>query len=118
MPLTKSRFVIEPVGRHDSVIVHIGMALDFLNAGEFNTVCLEHVETGTRHFILDFSATGVLGSKGVEAISSLYTKVAPLNGQVVLASVLPPVEEMLSRAPLDKGVRYFPTLQAAREAFG
>ncbi len=118
MPLTKSHFVIEPTGRHDSVIVHIGIALDFLNVNDFNTVCLERVETGTRHFILDLSATGILGPKGVEAISSLYSTVAPLNGQVVLASVLPPAEEVLSRAQADEAFRQFPTVRAARDALG
>lgn len=107
---------VEPRNRQETMIVRIGGTLDFLNAADFKALCLEQMEAGTRHFILDFSGTAALGSTGLGAIFSLYLAVSPMNGQVVFASASSPVQEVVRIRHIDKIFAQFPTVQAAREA--
>jgi len=109
-------FVLEPTSDQESVIVHIGKALDFRNAAEFKTVCQEKVREGIRNFILDFSETGILDSTGLGSIFSLYRQVSPLNGQVVFASVSRPVQVVVQLTRTYKVFRQFPSVDAAQEA--
>lgn len=115
MQPTTMNFSVEPCNQ-DSVIVHVGKALDFRNAAEFKSMCQEQVRTGTRNFILDFSETGILDSTGLGSIFSLYRQVSPLEGQVVFASVSRPVQVVVQLTRTYKVFRQFPTVDAAREA--
>ena len=109
-------FVLEPTNDHESVVVHIGKALDFRNAAEFKTVCQEKVREGARNFILDFSDTGILDSTGLGSIFSLYRQVSPLNGQVVFASVSRPVQGVVRLTHIYKVFRQFHTVEEAQGA--
>ncbi len=109
-------FVLEPTNDHKSVIVRIWKALDFRNAAEFKTVCQEKVQEGARNFILDFSDTGILDSTGLGSIFSLYRQVAPLNGQVVFASVSRPVQAVVELTRAYKVFRQFHTVEEAQGA--
>ena len=109
-------FVLEPTNDHKSVIVRIWKALDFRNAAEFKTVCQEKVREGARNFILDFSDTGILDSTGLGSIFSLYRQVAPLNGQVVFASVSRPVQAVVELTHTYKVFRQFHTVEEAQGA--
>ena len=88
-------FALEPISQH-SVIVRVGKSLIFSNADAFKQACLDEVRDGARNFILDFSETGILDSTGLSAIFSLHRQIAPLNGEVVFASILPPVQVVVS----------------------
>lgn len=103
-------------GTQETVIVHIGKALDFRNAADFKTTCQDQVQSGSRNFILDFSETGILDSTGLGSIFSLYRQVSPLNGQVVFASVSRPVQVVVQLTRTYKVFRQFPSVDAAREA--
>ncbi len=109
-------FVLEPTNDHESVVVHIGKALDFRNAAEFKTVCQEMVRKGARKFILEFSGTGILDSTGLGSIFSLYRQVSPWNGQVVFASVSRPVQAVVQVTRTHSFFRQFPSVEAAQEA--
>ncbi len=104
---------IAPTTSPQTVVVRIGRALDFLNAGEFETLCNEHVAAGTRQFVLDFSGTGVLGSTGLGAIFALHRTVSPEGGQVIFACVSPPVQEVIKVMHIDQVFSQYPTVQAA-----
>lgn len=108
-------FPIEPATQ-ETVIVRIGKALDFRNAADFKSNCQQHVQSGARNFILDFSETGILDSTGLGSIFSLYRQVSPLNGQVVFASVSRPVQVVVQLTRTYKVFRQFPSVDAAREA--
>ena len=58
----------------ETVVIHVGEALDFRNADAFKSTFQEHVENGVRQFVLDFSDTEVLDSTGLGAIFSLYRR--------------------------------------------
>jgi anti-sigma B factor antagonist len=110
-----SNFTIKSRENH-IVSIEIGDALDSRNASEFKTLCKEEVEGGGRHFILDFSDTGILDSTGLGAIFSLYRQISPEDGQVVFASVSRPVKVVVQLTRTYKVFRQFPTVAEAREA--
>ena len=101
---------------NDIITVDIGEALDFRNASEFKHLCKEEVADGARHFILDFSDTGILDSTGLGAIFSLYRKVSSEDGQVVFASISRPVQVVVQLTRTYKVFRQFSTVSEAHEA--
>ncbi|MDX1418805.1 MAG: STAS domain-containing protein [Rubricoccaceae bacterium] len=96
-------------------VVRVGKALDFRNAAEFKASCQEHVRAGVRHFVLDFSGTGILDSTGLGVVFSLYRQLTPIGGQVVFASVSRPVQVVVQLTRTYKVFRQFPTVDAAVE---
>jgi len=99
----------------DIAVVRVGKALDFRNAAEFKAACQQHTKTGTRHFILDFSGTGILDSTGLGSIFSLYRQLTPLGGQVVFAAVSRPVQVVVQLTRTYKVFRQYPTVEAAHQ---
>ena len=108
-------FALESISQH-SMIVRVGTSLSFANAHAFKQACLDQVRDGIRNFILDFSETGILDSTGLGAIFSLHRQVAPLNGEVVFASVLPPVQSVIQVTGIYRVFLRYPSVEAAREA--
>lgn len=100
----------------DTVVVHMGEALDFRNADDFKDAFQDHVEEGIRHFILDFSDTEVLDSTGLGSIFSLYREISPHDGKVAFADVSRPVQVVVQLTRTYKVFRQFPSVQAAEEA--
>ncbi len=108
-------FALEPVSQH-SVIVRVGKSLIFSNAEAFKQACLDEIRDGARNFILDFSETGILDSTGLNAIFSLHRRVVPLNGEVVFASVSPPVQIVIQVTGIHRVFQRYSSVEAAREA--
>lgn len=100
----------------ETVVVHMGEALDFRNADDFKDTFQDHVEDGTRNFILDFSETEVLDSTGLGSIFSLYREISPDDGKVAFADVSRPVQVVVQLTRTYKVFRQFPSVQAAEEA--
>ncbi len=98
-----------------TIVVHIGKALDFRNAADFKASCQEHTRAGVRHFVLDFTGTGILDSTGLGVIFSLYRQLTPIGGQVVFASVSRPVQVVVQLTRTYKVFRQFPTVESAFE---
>lgn len=96
-------------------VVRIGRALDFRNAAEFKAAYQQHIQNGTRNFILDFSGTGILDSTGLGAIFSLYRQLTPVNGQVVFAAVSRPVQVVVQLTRTYKVFRQYPTVEDAHQ---
>ena len=108
-------FALEPISQH-SVIVRVGKSLIFSNAEAFKQACRDEIRDGARNFILDFSETGILDSTGLSAIFSLYRRVVPLKGEVVFASVSPPVQVVLEETGIYRVFQRYSSVEAAREA--
>jgi anti-sigma B factor antagonist len=103
--------------RADQVVtIDIGDALDFRNASDFKALCQEEADAGGRHFVLDFSGTGILDSTGMGAIFSLYRKVSPEDGEVVFAAVSKPVEVVVQLTRTYKVFQQFDDAAEARAA--
>ncbi|PQJ33630.1 anti-sigma B factor antagonist [Salinibacter sp. 10B] len=100
----------------ETVVVHMGEALDFRNADSFKSTFQAHVEDGVRNFILDFSETEVLDSTGLGSIFSLYREISPDDGKVAFADVSRPVQVVVQLTRTYKVFRQFPSVQAAKEA--
>lgn len=101
----------------ETVIIHVGEALDFRNADEFKATFEQHIESGVRQFILDFSDTEVLDSTGLGSIFSLYRAVSSDDGKVAFADVSEPVQVVVQLTRTYKVFRQFPSVEAAEEAF-
>jgi anti-sigma B factor antagonist len=110
-------FTVEPL-TEETVVVHMGEALDFRNAETFKTTFKEQIDDGARNFILDFSETGVLDSTGLGSIFSLYRQISPDEGQVAFADVSRPVQVVVQLTRTYKVFRQFPNVEAAAEALG
>ena len=99
-----------------AVIVHLDETLDFSNAGAFKAVCFDQIRLGTRHFVIDFSNTGILDSTGLGAIFSLYREVTRLEGQVVFASLSTPVRVVIQISRTQQVFPSYSSVEAACEA--
>jgi anti-sigma B factor antagonist len=108
-------FDVEPL-TSDTVIVHVGEALDFRNADEFKETFQDYVEDDIQNFILDFSETEVLDSTGLGSIFSLYREISPEDGQVAFADVSRPVQVVVQLTRTYKVFRQYPSVEAAKEA--
>jgi len=106
---------VEPLSPN-TVVVRVGESLDFRNADSFKTTFQNHIEEGTRNFILDFSDTEVLDSTGLGSIFSLYREVSPNDGQVAFANVSQPVEVVVQLTSTYKVFRQFDSVQEAKDA--
>jgi len=100
----------------ETVVVHMGEALDFRNADEFKDTFQEYVDDGVQNFILDFSETEVLDSTGLGSIFSLYREISPDDGKVAFADVSRPVQVVVQLTRTYKVFRQFPSVEAAQEA--
>lgn len=100
----------------ETVVIHMGEALDFRNADDFKDTFQEYVEDDVQNFILDFSETEVLDSTGLGSIFSLYREISPNDGKVAFADVSRPVQVVVQLTRTYKVFRQFPSVQAAKEA--
>lgn len=101
-----------------TVVLTVGKALDFRNAAAFKQACQEKIADDVRHFILDFSDTGILDSTGLGAIFSVYRQVNPSGGKVVFASVSRPVQVVVQLTRTYKVFNQYGTVDEARQALG
>jgi len=99
-----------------AVIVHLDETLDFSNAGAFKAVCFDQIRLGTRHFVLDFSNTGILDSTGLGAIFALYRELSRLEGEVVFASLSTPVRVVIQISRIQQVFPSYKSVEAACEA--
>jgi anti-sigma B factor antagonist len=97
----------------DAAVIRIGKALDFRNAATFKDACQTQIRAGARHFILDFSGTGILDSTGLGTIFSLYRQLSPLGGKLVFADVSRPVQVVVQLTRTYKVFRQYPTVEDA-----
>lgn len=109
-------FAFETATDQDWMVVRIGKALDLRTASEFKVLCTECMDRGVRHFVLDFSQTGILDSTGLGALFSLYRRVILEDGKVVFASASPAVEAVVQLTHTDLIFPQYPSVQAARDA--
>ena len=98
------------------LVIAVGKALDFRNAAQFKATCQQHAGRGVRHFVLDFSETGILDSTGLGAIFSLYRQISPDEGQVYFAHVSRPVQVVVQLTRTYKVFRQFDTVAEAVRA--
>lgn len=110
-------FTVDDVGEAVALLT-VGKALDFRNAAAFKQACQDEIARGKRHFILDFSDTGILDSTGLGAIFSVYRQVTPLGGRVVFASVSRPVQVVVQLTRTYKVFNQYVTVDEARQALG
>ena len=101
---------------NDTVVVTIGAWLDFRNASEFKTEYQDHIGSGTRNFILDFTDTGSFDSTGLGSLFTLYRSISQLGGEVVFASLSKPVQNTIQLTHAYKVFRLFSSVNEAREA--
>lgn len=108
-------FAIEHVDGKIAV-VHVGKLLHYRNAAAFKAACQDLVESGTHHFILNFSETSILDSAGLGAIFSIHRDVASRNGQVVFAAASKSVEVVVQVTRIYKIFSMYENVQTALDA--
>jgi anti-sigma B factor antagonist len=101
-----------------AAIVRVGKTLDYSNAQVFKEACLARLDRGARHFILDFSETGILDSTGLGAIFSLYRETSLRDGRVVFASTTSPVQMVIKISKISRVFESFTSVEEACAAVG
>lgn len=101
-----------------AAIVHVGKTLDYSNAKVFKEACLARLDRGARHFILDFSETGILDSTGLGAIFSLYRETSLRDGRVVFASITSPVQMVIKISKISRVFESYTSVEDACAAVG
>ena len=96
------------------VVIRVGRRLDFQNASEFKAACQDLMDSGTRHFILDFSETGILDSTGLGALLALYRALRKQRNPVALVSPSPPVQQVVNLTRTHKIFPQYATVDEAR----
>ncbi len=99
-----------------TVVLKVDRALDFRNAKNFKTLCLDHVREGKRNFVLDFSETGILDSTGLGSIFALYRQVSRMDGQIMFAAPSRPVEVVVQLTRTNKVFPQFASVEDALNA--
>ena len=100
----------------DTVVLKVDRALDFRNAKNFKTACLDHVREGKKNFVLDFSETGILDSTGLGSIFALYRQVSRLDGKILFAAPSRPVEVVVQLTRTHKVFPQCETVEGALNA--
>ena len=100
----------------NTLVVEVGVVLDFTGAEQFKRLLHEHIDGGTRHVVLDFSDTAVLDSRGLGAIFYLYRALSPLGGTMAFANVSEAVRRVARLTHINRIIPQFNSVQAAAEA--
>ncbi len=101
-----------------ATIVHVGKTLDFSNARAFKESCAARFELGARHFVIDFSKTGMLDSTGLGAIYSLFRLTSANNGTIAFACPTSPVRMVIDISKTSRIINSYPSIAEACSAIG
>lgn len=108
-------FTINPI-TNDTAVVSVGKNLDFRNAADFKGVLHEQFGLGTRFFILDFSQTSSFDSTGIGSLFTLYRRLVPAKGAIMVASASGIVRNTIHVTRSYKIFPQYPSVEAAQTA--
>lgn len=77
---------------------------------------MSQVESGSRHFLLDFSQTEYLDSSGVGSLIFVYSALKKINGTLQLAAIPNHIEALLKITKLISFFTIYDTVEEGRQA--
>lgn len=94
-------------------VARVGRSLDYRNVQAFLRAARTPEGRGALHYVLDFQETGLIDSRGLAAVFSLYRAVAARGGSVSFARPSVAVTRVVQITRVYRVFRQFPTLEAA-----
>lgn len=105
---------VETVG--EIQIVSLGGRFDNAAAPSFDAGIIAVIPAGITRVVLDASALSYLSSAGLRSLLTLQKKMQASGGTLILAGVLPFVQDILNIAGFSKLLRFAPTRESALDA--
>jgi anti-sigma B factor antagonist len=97
-------------------VVDVGGEADFDSSPALVRVCMDLIDQGRVHLVLDLSGVEFFDSSGVNALVRIRRQAIERGGSVVLAAVGHVVERILAVSEVDKLITAFPTARDALDA--
>lgn len=91
--------------------------LDSASTPEFDRQVNEHLEKGFSKIIIDCRFMGYVSSLGLGSLVALQTRLRRKGGEVKLAAIQGPVNQILRAVHLDKVLNIYGDLEFARKSF-
>ncbi|MDP2955294.1 MAG: STAS domain-containing protein [Longimicrobiales bacterium] len=87
------------------------------NRQELKQKVLEHLDSGDRKFVIDFSSTGYIDSSGLGVLVSLSKKIREQSGELRLSSLNEDLRTLFELTKLDTLFRITDTKEQALDGF-
>ena len=97
----------------DYFIASLEGRLDIGNSAQFEATCLEWIEQGTRHMVLDFSELEYISSAGLRSILAATKKIRGLGGSLSLCGLSGLVEEVITVSGFDNILKVYADINQA-----
>jgi anti-sigma B factor antagonist len=94
-------FTVRKDGKTGVVVIGVDGQLIVGNRHELKKKVLDALETGDRHFVIDFTSTGYIDSSGLGVLVSLAKKIAEAGGELRLAGLNEDLRTLFELTKLD-----------------
>ncbi|HJQ22419.1 MAG TPA: STAS domain-containing protein [Blastocatellia bacterium] len=88
-----------------AAVIYPGAYLNQLRGESIERCCLELLDSGVRHIVINFSETELINSIGISILLGVIEAVNEARGTLVLASLNPSNRELFAMLGLDAHVR-------------
>ena len=96
-----------------AAVIYPGAYLNQLRGENIERCCLELLDSGVRHIVINFSETELINSIGISILLGVIEAVNDAAGTLVLASLNPSNRELFEMLGLDTHVRIASSEEAA-----
>ena len=104
--------------RHHDVLVLLPIGrLDSGNASAFKSIVMEHINSGERHLIVDFSRLDFISSAGLRVALLATRALQASQGRIVLCAMRKHIEEVFRISGFDRIIVIKESCQAALDVF-
>ena len=104
--------------RHHDVLVLLPIGrLDSGNASAFESIVMEHINSGERHLIIDFNRLDFISSAGLRVALLATRALHTVKGRIVLCAMRKHIEEVFRISGFDRIIMTKEARQAALDVF-
>ena len=104
--------------RHHDVLVLLPIGhLDSGNASAFESIVMEHINSGERHLIVDFSRLYFISSAGLRVALLATRALQASQGRIVLCAMRKHIEEVFRISGFDRIIVIKESRQSALDVF-
>ncbi len=104
--------------RHHDVLVLFPIGrLDSGNASAFESIVMDHINSGERHLIVDFSRLDFINSVGLRVALLATRALQASQGRIVLCAMRKHIEEVFRISGFDRIIVIKESCQAALDVF-
>ena len=102
---------------HDVLVLFPIGRLDSMNARSFESIVMEHISSGERHLIVDFSHLDFIISTGLRVALLATRALQASRGQIVLCAMKKHIEEVFRISGFDRIISIKESRKAALDVF-